>query len=212
MKIAKIFVGAVLAGISVGLGGLAFLSADNKTVGAALFTFGLFTVCTLGLNLYTGRVCYVFQNGKDYALSLPVIWLGNLAGTGLTALCAGLTRVAPALSEKAAALCGTKLSDSLASLVFLGILCNLFIYIAVENFRNNPHELGKYLSLLLGVIAFSLCGAEHCIADMFYFWMAGAWSGRAIACILVITLGNAVGGVLFPLLREFQTLSSRQGT
>jgi hypothetical protein len=37
---------------------------------------------------------------------------------------------------------------------------------------------------------------------MFYFWMAGAWSGRAILCIVVITLGNAAGGVLLPLLRD----------
>ena len=44
---------------------------------------------------------------------------------------------------------------------------------------------------------------EHCVADMFYFWMAGVWSGRAVAAILVITLGNVAGGVLFPLLRRF---------
>ena len=42
---------AVLAGISIALGGLVFLSVDNKVIGAALFTVGLFTVCTFGLNL-----------------------------------------------------------------------------------------------------------------------------------------------------------------
>ena len=204
MKLAKTFAGAVLAGISIGLGGLVFLSVDSKVLGAALFTVGLFTVCTFGLNLFTGKVCYVFQNGKDYALALPVIWLGNLVGTGLTALCAGLTRNAPALAEKAASMCAVKTGDGLGSLFFLGVLCNIFIYIAVEGFKNNPHDPGKYLSLVFGVMAFILCGTEHCVADMFYFWMGGAWSGRAAACVLVITLGNAVGGVLFPLARAFQ--------
>ena len=204
MKTLKTFVGAVLAGISIGLGGLVFLAVDNKVIGAALFTVGLFTVCTFGLNLFTGKVCYVFQNNRDYALALPVIWLGNLAGTGLTAGCAALTRSAPALAEKAMTLCTTKASDGLLSLFFLGILCNIFIYIAVEGFKNNPHELGKYLSLLFGVMVFILCGTEHCVADMFYFWMAGAWSGRTILCVLVITLGNCVGGVLLPLLRGVQ--------
>ena len=99
MKTAKAFVLAVLAGISIALGGLVFLSVDNKVIGAALFTVGLFTVCTFGLNLFTGKVCYVFQNDTNYALMLPVIWLGNLVGTGLTALCASLTRAAPALAE-----------------------------------------------------------------------------------------------------------------
>ena len=202
MKSLKIFLSAVQAGLSVGLGGLVFLSVDNRVVGAALFTIGLFVICTFGLHLFTGKVCYVFENDRAYALALPLIWLGNFVGTGLTAGIAGLTRIA-GIAEKAAALCQVKTGDSLLSLFCLGILCNIFIYIAVEGFKNNPHELGKYLSLFLGVMIFILCGTEHCVADMFYFWMAGAWSGRAILCILTISLGNAVGGVLFPVLRGF---------
>ena len=203
MKTLKIFVGAILAGISIALGGLVFLSVENRVMGAALFTVGLFTVCTMGLNLFTGKVCYLFENAMAYARMLPVIWLGNLAGTGLTALCASLTRSGPALAEKAGALCQAKLNDGMVSLFFLGVLCNIFIYIAVEGYKNNPHELGTYLSLLFGVMVFILVGTEHCVADMFYFWMGGVWSGHAVAAILVITLGNAVGGVLFPLLRSF---------
>ena len=202
MKKLPLFVSAVLAGMSIGFGGLAFLSVENRVIGAALFTVGLFCVCTFGFHLFTGKVCYVFQNGRPYALSLPLIWLGNLAGTALTALFASLTRNAPALRGKAQALCLTKLDDSLLSLFVLGLLCNIFIYIAVEGYRSNPHELGKNLSLFLGVMVFILCGTEHCVADMFYFWMAGLMSARAAACLLVITLGNAAGGVLLPLLRS----------
>ena len=203
MKKLPLLVSAFRAGMSIGFGGLAFLSVDNKVIGAALFTVGLFCVCTFGFHLFTGKVCYVFQNDAEYALSLPLIWLGNLAGTGLVALFVSLTRNSVALQEKAMALCQVKLNDGLLSLFFLGLLCNIFIYIAVEGYRSNPHELGKYLSLFLGVMVFILAGTEHCVADMFYFWMAGAWSGRAILCILVISLGNAAGGVLLPLLRGF---------
>ena len=202
IKQGKTFISAILAGISIGLGGLVFLSVDSRVIGAMLFSIGLFTVCTFGLHLFTGKVCYVFENGKDYALSLPLLWLGNLAGTGLTALFASLTRNGAALSEKAAALCQVKAEDTLISLFFLGLLCNIFIYIAVEGYKNNPHELGKYLSLFLGVMVFILCGTEHCVADMFYFWMAKAWNGRTILSILAITLGNIIGGVLLPLLRK----------
>ena len=201
MKKIPLFASAVLAGMCIGFGGLAFLSVENRVIGAALFTIGLFCVCTYGFHLFTGKVCYVFQNDKAYALALPLIWLGNLAGTGLTALFASLTRNAPALHEKALTLCQTKLGDSMLSLFFLGLLCNIFIYIAVEGYKSNPHELGKYLSLFLGVMVFILCGTEHCVADMFYFWMANVWSVRTVACLLVISLGNAAGGVLLPLLR-----------
>ena len=197
----KTFVSAVLAGISVGLGGLVFLSVEDRVVGAALFTIGLFVVCTFGLHLFTGKLCYLFEHDRAYALAMPLIWLGNLCGTGITAGLAHLTRIAP-IAERAAALCQIKTGDSLLSLFFLGVLCNIFIYIAVEGYRSNPHELGKYLSLFFGVMVFILAGTEHCVADMFYFWMAGAWSGRAILCVLVITLGNFCGGQLFPLLRR----------
>ena len=202
MKKLSLFLSALLAGMSVGFGGLVFLSAENRVIGAALFTIGLFCICTFGFHLFTGKVCYVFQNDRAYALDLPLIWLGNAAGTGVMALLAFLTRNAASLQERAAALCQVKLNDSLLSLFFLGLLCNMFIYIAVEGYRNNPHELGKYLSLFFGVMGFILAGTEHCVADLFYFWMAGAWSGRAILCILTISLGNAVGGVLLPLLRS----------
>ena len=202
MKLVKVFLSGILAGLSIGLGGVAFLSLDNKVVGAAVFTVGLFTVCTMGFNLYTGKVCYAFDNDAAYAKNLPVIWLGNLCGAGLTAFFVSMTRNA-GIAEKAMALCTTKLDDSLVSLFFLGLLCNIFIYIAVEGYKNNPHEVGKYLSLFFGVMGFILCGTEHCVADMFYFWMAGAWSGQAILRILVITLGNSVGGVLLPLARKY---------
>lgn len=202
MNLRKTFVSAILAGFAIGLGGGIFLSAESKTVGSFLFTVGLFTVCTMGLHLFTGKVCYVFDNDRSYALSLPVIWLGNLVGTGVTALLLRMTRAA-AIGERAAALCETKLGDGLLSLFCLGLLCNVFIYIGVEGYKSIPHEPGKYLALIFGVMGFILLGTEHCVADMFYFWMAGAWSAQAILRILVITLGNCVGGVMLPLARKY---------
>lgn len=202
MRWDKIALSAVLAGVCVGLGGLVFLAVDNKVVGSALFAIGLFVICSFALHLFTGKVCYVWENDRKFALTLPLIWLGNLAGTGLVAGAASLTRIA-VLAEKAAALCAIKTGDSLFSLFLLGVLCNLFIFIAVEGYRSIPYAPGKYLAILFGVMVFILIGTEHCVADMFYFWMAGAWSARAVLCLLVITLGNAVGGMLFALCFSF---------
>lgn len=202
MNFKKTFISAVLAGTSIAFGGVAFLSIDNKVLGALFFTVGLFTVCTFGLHLFTGKVCYVFEQDKKYAKSIPVIWLGNLAGTGIVAAMVRLSRIA-SISERAVTMCQGKTNDNLLSLFLLGILCNIFIYIGVEGFKNNPHEVGKYLALFFGVMVFILCGYEHCVADMFYFWVAGAWSVRAVLCLLIITLGNVVGGVAFPLIRNW---------
>ena len=56
MKIGKTFVSGILAGISIAIGGLVFLSVENRVIGAALFTVGLFSVCSFGFHLFTGKV------------------------------------------------------------------------------------------------------------------------------------------------------------
>ena len=203
MRRVWLFLSGILAGVCIGLGGTVFLSLDNKVLGALFFTVGLFTICTQGLHLYTGKVCYVFEKDASYALDLIPIWLGNLAGTFLLGTLVRCTRIAPALVEKAQGLCETKLGDGLGSIFLLAVFCNMLIYIAVEGFSQNPHQLGKYLSLFLGVMVFILCGYEHCVADMFYFTVAGVWSLDTLLRLLIITLGNAVGGVIFPLARAF---------
>lgn len=204
MKYVKIFFSAALAGVVISIGGTVFLSLDNKVLGSLMFMVGLFTICTFGFHLFTGKVCYVFENGPGYALTLPVIWLGNLCGTVLTAFFEGLTRAGPALREKAAVLCATKLGDNIGSIFILAVLCNILIFIAVDGFGKNPHELGKYLSLMFGVMVFILCGFEHCVANMYYFSIAGAWSLKTLGYVLVMTLGNSVGGVLIPLFRRWR--------
>ena len=56
--IAKRTSAAYLAGVSIFLGALVYLSIDNKVIGSVLFSVGLFVVCTMRLNLFTGKVCY----------------------------------------------------------------------------------------------------------------------------------------------------------
>ncbi|MBR4057004.1 MAG: formate/nitrite transporter family protein [Oscillospiraceae bacterium] len=201
MKRIKTLVYGILAGFCISLGGAIFLSLDNKIVGTLLFTVGLFTIVTQGFNLFTGKVCYVFEKDGSYALDLVFIWLGNLIGClifGSLLLC---TRVGAGLSEKAAGIVATKLGDGLLSIFLLSVFCNILIFIAVDGFNNGKHELGKYLALFFGIMVFILCGFEHCVANMFYFTVAKAWSGKAILYLIVMTLGNSVGGVIFPLIR-----------
>ena len=81
-------------------------------------------------------------------------------------------------------------------------ICNLMIYIAVENFKSNPHTLGKYLAIFLGVMVFILAGFEHCVANMFYFSVANMWSLRTVLYLLVMTAGNMVGGLIPEMVRR----------
>lgn len=204
MKHVNTFINAILAGIAISIGGVVFLASDSKAVGAAFFSVGLFAVCTLGLNLYTGKVCYVFDNKLAYTANCGLIWLGNLVGTFAAGSAVRATRLT-AVVEKAVTVSDAKLSDSLPSVFILAIFCNILIYLAVESYKNNPHEVGKYLGLFLGVSVFVAAGFEHCVANMFYFTAAGVWSGKTLLYVIVMSLGNAVGGVIFPLCRKLNT-------
>lgn len=201
MKPVKTLIYAVIAGMCIALGGTAFLSLESKVLGAVFFTIGLFAICTFGFNLFTGKVCYAIGAGKEYILMLCVIWIGNLLGTILVAFFEHLTRIGPSITEKALALANTKLADNAGSLFFLAFFCNICIYIAVDGFKNNPHELGKYLSLFFGVTVFILCGFEHSVADMYYFSAARAWGFKTLIYVIVITLGNSAGGLCIPALK-----------
>ncbi|MEE8886623.1 MAG: formate/nitrite transporter family protein [Eubacteriales bacterium] len=201
MKYFKTFLYGIMGGICISLGGAAFLTSDNKAVGASFFVIGLFVICTMGFNLFTGKICYVFDRKPSYLLDLLLIWLGNFTGAWLSATMLRATRLT-GLVETAQKICTTKLGDNYGSIFILAIFCNILIYIAVDGYANNPHELGKYLSLFFGVAIFVFCGFEHCVANMFYISMAGFWGSRAFAFILINTAGNAVGGVIFPIAKK----------
>lgn len=203
MKRAVSFLNSILGGMCIGIGGVVFLSCDSKVAGAVFFCLGLFTICTFGFNLYTGKVGYVFDNPLPYTWFVLSVWLGNLVGTGIVGYAVRVTRIS-GIAEKAAALCQAKLDDGLISIFILSVFCNILMFIAVDGYKNNPHELGKYLGIFLGVIVFILCGFEHCVANMFYFSVANVWSGKALLYMLVMSVGNACGGVIIPLVRKLK--------
>lgn len=203
MKKLADFLYAIMAGAFIAMGGVVFLSLDNKIVGAFMFSLGLFAVCTLKYNLFTGKVGYLFCNDvKTYLPWCLMVWVGNLVGSIIVAELVRLTRVAPGIIEKSTKLVQVKADDTLISLFVLGIFCNIMVVHAVDQYLNNPHEIGKYLGIVMSIMVFILCGFEHCIADMFYIQMARMWNSQTIIALIVITLGNVLGGILIPTMRN----------
>ncbi len=183
---------AVLGGICIGIGGAVYLSVENKVVGAFLFSIGLISIVTCKLNLYTGKIGYLLVNKPDYLLTLLVIWLGNFCGTFLTAAVLRLTR--STISSEA--MCAVKLGDSPLSIFILAMFCGMLMYLAVNGYKSIIEPLGRYLAVIMGVVVFILCGFEHCVANMFYFSLAGVWSGKALLYMLIMTAGNSVGSLI----------------
>lgn len=199
MKNVGEFLYAIMGGFFVSLGGVAYLMTDSLAFGALLFSTGLFAVYTLKYNLFTGKAGYILENDpRTYSILLVIVYFGNMLGTFIVSSMMKLTKHGPMLMEKAYAVSQGKINDSLLSIFILAIFCNVFIVFAVEQYNDNPHEIGKYLGMIYGVVIFIVAGFEHCIANMFYFFMGNAWSGIAVKALIVATVGNIVGGVIVP--------------
>ncbi|MFI3325538.1 MAG: formate/nitrite transporter family protein [Clostridia bacterium] len=197
------FFKAILAGLMIALGATAYLTVENHYVGAALFTIGLFTIYTLDLYLYTGKVGYLLED-KDI-LKILVIWVGNLVGILASAFMLLSTRIisTTTLIEHAESYAEVKLSDNYFSIFILGIFCGIMMFIAAQSFKltqNTSNSFGGYIGLFLCVMIFLLLGFEHSIANMFYFTIAGVWSFKAVIALIIVSLGNAVGGLLINIL------------
>lgn len=198
-KNVSIFLQAVAAGVAIAIGGTIYLSMENKVIGALLFTVGLYAIVLNGLYLYTGKIGYLAgqENKKEYALVLLLTWLGNLAGTAAGAAGVLASRI-NGIRENAVTICETKLSDRPFSIFVLSVFCGFLMYVAVDGFK----EKGNPIILFMGVSVFILCGFEHCVANMYYFTLAGAWSGKALLYLLLMTAGNSVGGLLIPVIKR----------
>ena len=83
MSSKEMFIKSIYAGIMIGIGGIVYLSAENRVIGSLLFSFGLLTIVTQGFCLYTGKIGFV-KDLKEL-LHMPVIIIGNFIGTYLAA-------------------------------------------------------------------------------------------------------------------------------
>ena len=197
--------GAFSAGLFIGLAGTVFLSVPDRFSGAFLFGFGLLTIVCCGFKLYTGAVGYLVLQGSasgKYLRTLAVIWIGNFLGTLFVGTALRFSRVAAPLAERAQALCRTKVADSWSSLLVLSFFCGILMFLAVDTFRRKEEvpSVVRGAMVFLCVMVFILSGFEHCVADMYYFSVAGMWTRETLLRTLWMTLGNSLGGFLLPLL------------
>lgn len=181
-----------LAGVCISLGGTAYLASEVKLVGAFLFSIGLLLICTMEYNLFTGKVCYLKFKKVSELRHIMSILIMNFLGTFVAG---NLIRICNSgLVEKAKTICSAKLQEGVL-VVPLAVFCNILIYYAVQEYKVNVHSLGKYISIILCVVVFIMCGFEHCIANMFYFSVAG-FSVDAVLYLALNIFGNALGGIV----------------
>lgn len=199
--IIKTLILSFLAGILISIGGTVFLSTESKYLGAFLFAIGLFFIVECGFKLYTGAIGYLLSNDKENNIMLIFILIGNLLGTLFTSLILHFTRIFDAISTKAKTMVDIKLNDNIISILILSIMCGILIYLGVDTYKKSNNNFSKVLAIILCVWVFIISGFEHCIANMFYISIADMWSLKAVSYVLIMVIGNSLGGILIPALK-----------
>lgn len=195
----KDFIKAILAGISISIGGIIYFTLENPIMGAFLFSIGIFTIYTFEFNLYTGKVCYIPYEKPIYYIYLLKVFLGNTVGTVLMGYLLRFTKLIK-LADKAVFIVENKLEDTIFSTLIMAIMCGIIMCIVVLGFKIIKDGIGKYFALTIPIMVFILSGYEHSIANLFYFSFANMWSLKSIIYLLVAAFGNMLGGMIFPLI------------
>ena len=187
---------SIAAGLLIGIGGSVFLACENRYVGAVLFSVALLSICYQGLFLYTGKIGYIaWQHDRQSITAVVITLAGNLIGTLAAGLSVGVMK--PAYVETARTLCEKKLAMAPLQVLIAGVFCGMLMYLAVEIYKSKQTPVG----ILFCVPVFILSGFEHSIADLFYFFTARIVNGEMAWFLLLVVVGNSVGGMLIPWLK-----------
>ena len=128
------------------------------------------------------------------------LYLGNFVGCAILALLfvwAGASGTA----DYFAGFIGNKLSIPLGQMFFRAVLCNFFVCLGVLCGMKLKSDAGRFLMIVMCISGFVVSGFEHCIANMGIFVTAyclvpGLSLGAIVKSMVVVTLGNMVGGAL----------------
>lgn len=232
----SMFALAVLAGAFIAIGAIFATVAwtgDSmhfglgRVVGGVVFSLGLILVIVGGAELFTGNNLIVMAwAGKKVTTARllrnwGVVYFGNFVGSVGTAALVVLSGQyglgGGAVGLKALAIADAKCALEFVPALFLGVLCNALVCLAVWLSFSARTTIDKVVVIVPPIAAFVAAGFEHSIANMYFipvglmikdfappeFWStSGAsadsfehltWAGFA-KNLLPVTIGNILGG------------------
>lgn len=214
------FISSMLAGIYVGIGTMliytigGLLSSANspaaKIVMGLSFGIALSLVIFAGAELFTGNNFIMAIGALTKAVSwleAVKIWIVSFIGNLLGSILAGLMFVQAGLAsgstgEFIAKTSAVKMSLPANELFFRAMFCNMLVCLAIWCSFKCKEETAKLIMTFWCLFAFITIAFEHSIANMTLLTIGlAAPFGQAVSIggyiynILIVTLGNMVGGI-----------------
>lgn len=204
-----------------------------RLVAGSIFPVGLMMIVFVGGELFTGDCLMIMGclHGQFPAWRmikvLTVVFFSNFIGAALIAILVKASGqyhytndLLGAFTIKVAV---GKLTMSFGAAFASGILCNVFVCIAVLMAAASKDIAGKVWAIFFPIMAFVVSGYEHCVANMYYIpagifaaadssYVKAAettygytasqfelltWGNFVTKNLIPVTLGNIVGGMIF---------------
>ena len=229
---AGMFIACGASASSVAMHAIGNVGLARLTAGA-IFPVGLMMIVFVGGELFTGDCLMIMGYlHREYRLVevlrvLTVVFLSNFAGAAMFAAMLNMTNQldfsANMLGAFTIKVAMGKVQMTFSSAFVSGILCNIFVCVAVLMAAASKDIAGKALAIFFPILAFVVSGYEHCVANMYYIpagiFAAGNpayaqaaitaygytaeqmealnWINLLVKNLLPVTLGNMVGGMVF---------------
>jgi formate/nitrite transporter len=200
----------------------------TKLIGGIVFSLGLILVVVAGAELFTGNSLMTIGwaskkiSTSELLRNWMIVYCFNFIGALGTVLLMFLSQqytfAAGAIGTTALTIAVGKVSLGFVQAIILGILCNIFVCLAVWMAVGATDISGKILAIVPPISAFVAAGFEHSIANMYFVPMGLAikYLDPAFAAstnvpglenltiqsflmnnLLPVTIGNMIGGGLF---------------
>ena len=226
----RTFLAALLAGAFIAFGGTYFCVflgdttlpfGVQRVVGGICFCLGLVLVLCCGCELFTGNSLMMSAKASKKITCAQlikkwgIVWVGNLVGALIAVFLMYMSKVQVMNHGEVAMtmvnVAAGKVALDPVTMFFKGIMCNVFVCLAVWIGFGARTTVDKVIGIILPISAFVALGFEHCVANMSFLPMglllnsmgvgaAGAVTLQGVITNLVIvTIGNVVGGSLVAL-------------
>ncbi|MFH1501091.1 MAG: formate/nitrite transporter family protein [archaeon] len=222
LKVNKLIVLAVMAGIFIAIGSALFTAVTQdillgesigmiSLVGGIVFSVGLMMVVFAGSELFTGNNLIVISalakksTWRGLLKNWVWVFIGNFIGSLIMVFImyhSGL--VTGAVAERAIAIAQSKISLTWIEALMRGVLCNFLVVLAIAFASGEVDEIsGKIFGILFPIMAFVALGYEHSVANMYFvpmgiFLDGGiSWGAFFIKNLIPVTIGNIIGGSIF---------------
>jgi formate transporter len=204
----------------------------GKALAGALFATGLMMVVITGAELFTGNTLIVVSclegNSKWRGLlkNWIVVYIGNFIGSMIIVtfiyLSGQFNFSEGLLGGFTIKIAAYKVGLSFGNALFMGILCNWLVCMAVWMAASAKDITGKLLAIFFPIWLFITSGFEHSIANMYYIpagilakgnetWVNAAlsfgvtdhklaelnWTSFIFKNLIPVTIGNIIGGSIF---------------